>query len=253
MNRKRLVPATIILVVIFLSISCVNKLIEETETYYETVYHPQQQTETYTEIETTVIETKKGRQYLRPVVKWAGYNLTGNQEINLIRYYGYRIAPLPHQRIQVKITLAPGALDDRGLITVYDLTGKGQVPVMPTEAGGYPGYWSPRQVDWFNNLNNILGNSRVLASAITGSYPGYAVSRYIMFDAGGVYEFAILADTFYYESVDMVELNWEDDIIEQRAVTRERQVTIEVPVQVEKQRTVQNIIRVPIWDLFSGN
>jgi hypothetical protein len=243
-----------ILLLLVLSISCMDKLTEETETYYETEYRTELKTETYTETENIVIKTEKGKEYIRPVLKWAGYNLYGGPDINLMRYYGYRVIPLPHQRITIKITLDPGALDDNGVIRVYDMTGTGQIPVIPTEVYPYWGYWSPHQIEWFNNLNNKLGRARVLATVITGNYaPPDSVSRYIEFDAKGVFEFAILAETLYYESVDMAELKWEDDIVESRTVTRERQVEIQVPVQVEKQRTVQKVIQVPIWEIFSGN
>jgi hypothetical protein len=236
------------------SISCVDKLIEETETYYETEYHTEETTETYTVTENVVVETKSGREYIRPVVKWAGYNLYGTPDINLVRYYGYRIMQAPHQRIKVKITLAPGALDDNGIFKVFNLTGIGQIPVIPTEIYPHYSYWSPNQIDWFHNFYNITGSAPILASAITGNIsPYYEVSRYIEFDAKGVFEFCILADTLYYESVDMVQLYWEDDVVAPQEITRERQVSVQVPVQVEKQRTVQKIIQVPIWELFSGN
>ena len=248
--RGLLLISVLLLPVLF--ISCVDKLIEETETYYETEYRTEEITETYTVTENVVIDTKTGREYIRPVVKWAGYNLYGTPDINLVRYYGYRIMPAPHQRIKIKITLAPGALDDNGVIKVYNLTGIGQIPVIPTEVYPHYGYWSPNQIDWFHSFYNIIDGAPLLASAITGNIsPYYEVSRYIEFDAKGVYEFAILADTMYYESVDMVQLFWEDDIVAPQEITRERQVSVQVPVKVEKQRTVQKIIQVPIWELFS--
>lgn len=252
MKLTRTLFLTGILLITLVSVSCVDKLIEETETYYETEYRSVQQTETYTETETVVVETVTGREYIRPVIKWAGYNISSNPDLNLIRYYGYQIIPLPHQRIYIKITLAPGALDDRGMITVYDLTGIGLTTVIPTEVYPFPGYWSPDQAEWFYEFNNKLSSARVLTSIVTGvSQPGYTVPRYMEFDARGVFEFAIVANTFYYESVDMVTLNWEDDIVESREITRERETTIQVPEQVEKQRIVQKVIQVPIWELFS--
>jgi hypothetical protein len=253
MKFKLVLLSAIILLLIPVTVSCVDKLVEVTDTYYETEYKPVQQTETYKETENVVVKTVTGKEYIRPIVKWAGYHLINSPDMELIHYYGYQITPLPHQRTKVKIALSPGALDDKGNITVYNMTGMGLTTVIPTEVYPYPGYWSPRQVDWFYAFNSKLSSARILASTLTGPYPPGTVSRYLEFDAKGVYEFAILANTFYYESVDMVSLNWEDDIVESREVTKERQVTIQVPEQVEKQRTVQKIIQVPVWELFSGN
>jgi hypothetical protein len=245
---------TISLLLIIPFTSCADKLIEETETYYETEYRTEERTETYTEIENIVINTDRGREYIRALVKWAGYNLFSGPDINLTRYYGYRIIPAPHQRLKIKITLSPGALDDNGVITVYDLTGIGQIPVIPTQI--YPDHrkWSQNQLDWFHDYYLKLDQAHVLATGFTGNYsPVQPASRYIKFDAEGVFEFAIIADTLYYESVDMVQLDWEDDIVESREVVKERPVSISVPVQVEKQRTVQKIIQVPIWEIFPDN
>lgn len=253
MSYVRILSIIVFLLLPALSLSCVDKLIDETETYYEIEYRTEEITETYTETENIVVETRTGREYIRPVIKWAGYNLYSGMDIDLIRYYGYQIMPLPHQRINIKITLAPGALDDSGIIKVYNMTGIGQIPVIPTELYPHYGYWSPNQIDWFNDFYNKLGRAPVLATAVTGNIaPYYEVSRYIDFDARDVFEFAILADTMYYESVDMVQLYWEDDTVALQEVTKEHQVSIQVPVHVEKQRTVQKIIKVPIWELFSN-
>jgi hypothetical protein len=82
--------------------------------------------------------------------------------------------------------------------------------------------------------------------------PTGTISRYMEFDASSVYEFAVIASTQYYESVDRVQINWEDDIVSPQEVTKEREVSVQVPVQVEKQRTVQKVIQVPIWEIFSS-
>jgi hypothetical protein len=70
----------------------------------------------------------------------------------------------------------------------------------------------------------------------------------ISFDTKGVKEFAILANTWNVHAIISVKLVWSDDIIEKRTVTKERQVPYEVPVQVEKQRTVMQTKKVPFWE-----
>jgi hypothetical protein len=242
-----------ILLFIVPAISCVDKLVDETETYYETEYQTQTKTETYTETENVVTQTKKGTEYLLPVVEWSGYNLFAGPAINLTHYYGYQIMPSPHQKNSIKITLAAGAIDDDGVIRVYDLTGLGQIPVIPTTLYPHWGYWSPNQIDWFNDFNAKLKVARVLATMVTSKDAlAGTISRYMEFDASGVYEFAVIASTQYYESVDRVQINWEDDIVSPQEVTKEREVSVQVPVQVEKQRTVQKVIQVPIWEIFSS-
>lgn len=54
--------------------------------------------------------------------------------------------------------------------------------------------------------------------------------------------------TWNLYAISSVALVWLDDIIEQRAVTKERQVPYDVPVQVEKQRSVMQAEKVPFWE-----
>ncbi len=69
----------------------------------------------------------------------------------------------------------------------------------------------------------------------------------IVFDAKRIEEFFIFANTWNTQSISSVKLTWADDIIETKTVSKERQVPYQVPVQVEKQRTVMKTVKVPFW------
>ncbi|MBM3120011.1 MAG: hypothetical protein FJ006_10795 [Chloroflexi bacterium] len=80
-------------------------------------------------------------------------------------------------------------------------------------------------------------------------------NRSITLDAQGIREFAIIAQTLssagvFSSAIELqsVHLVWSDVVSEKRPVTKERQV----PVQVEKQRTVMQTKKVPFWEAVSG-
>lgn len=251
---KRSAKLNIILLILAVSISgllssCVDKVVQVPETYYETEYRTETSTETYTETENVVVHSDKGWDILRPVVQWAGFHIYILPEINSIRYYGYHISMVPHSSSKVTVTLSPGAIDDKGVINIYDLTGLGQIPVIPTETEHYYASWSPKQIAWFQGMDFILKQARLLATVNTGN--NVSASRNITFDAQGVIDFAVLANTYYYESVDRVRIDWQDNVIQPQQITKERQVSYQVPIQVEKQRTADKIVQVPFWELFT--
>src|SRR4030066_416954 len=53
-----------------LTASCVTVEVPSVETYYETEYRTEYKTESYTETVDAVVESRQGRTYLNPVVKW---------------------------------------------------------------------------------------------------------------------------------------------------------------------------------------
>jgi hypothetical protein len=166
-------------------------------------------------------------------------------------YHGYEI-DTEHTTSQVKILVSSAA---GGYIGVYNLTGVGQIPPKPDYLGGriakasgelslYPG-----EQAWLDNLNAIFTDpERVLFFQSMGTLPG----NEIIFDTKGVKEFAILTNSWNERAVLSVKLVWSDDTIEKRTVTKERQVPYEVPVQVEKQRTVMQTKNVPIWEVWKA-
>jgi len=237
------------------TVSCVSKELPVTETYYETEYSTEYRTETYTETEDVVIKTIDGKQEIYNNTGWFSNTLTfTGGEGSKTFYYRYLIDTNKHTRSQVKIMVYPTTY---GYIGVYDFTGVGEINAPPTPTDLEPKAIVLQRDKWVGNLNYIL-SSRLLGSYKNSSWhfiwdvnADTAVLNEISFDAKGIKEFAIFADTDnVIGSIGSVELSWSDDMIEKRLVTKERQVPYEVPVQVEKQRTVMQTKKVPFWELF---
>jgi hypothetical protein len=229
--------------------SCVTREVPTVETYYETEYRTEYRTETYTENMDAVVESKQGKKYLSPIIKWhtnlisSGFEGSGGTY-----YYGYRLDPSGHSNAQVEIRVSPGAQQQKGLVRVYDLTGIGQIPPRPTPfKDWYMGPY-PEELDWLNKFNYLLSKARLLGEVRTG----VGMDDYIVFDADGITEFGIFATTWHIYSISSVYLIWADEVIGKTTVTRERQVPYQVPYQVEKQRTVTEIQRVPVWEVILG-
>jgi hypothetical protein len=242
---------TLVIFLVF-TVSCVSKEVPVAETYYETEYKTEYKTETYTETEDVVVHTSEGQTYLTPVSTWQTnlYFKAGGSGTGMTYYYGYEI-DAEHTTSQVKILVLSAA---GGYIGVYNLTGVGQIPAKQSygagilKASGEPSLY-PGEQEWLDNLNAILTDSeRILFFQSMAALPG----NEIIFDSKGVKEFAILANSWNQRAVQSVKLVWSDDTIEKRTVTKERQVPYQVPVQVEKQRTVMQTKQVPFWEaIFS--
>jgi hypothetical protein len=240
-----------------LTTSCVTKEYTTTETYYETQYKTEYKTESYTETENVAVSTNEGKKYLDPVVQWndrLSFGETGN--IDETSYYGYSLIdydfnPLEHSKVQIKITISGLAQQQKGTIVVYNLTSVGQIPPMPTWVAGQGFGWLPTRsyLQWFEEELR----PRLLAAPILAeSHTGVGGEDYIIFDAKGLTDFAIFTNTYNSRPISFIELTWSDDIVVQKPVTKERQIPYQVPVQVQKQRTVIKTKTVPIWEALFG-
>jgi hypothetical protein len=227
--------------------SCVTREVPAVETYYETEYRTEYRTETYTETVDAVIDSRQGKKYLNPQIKWhTDVVISKFEGSGGTYYYGYQLEPSGHPKTQVEIHISPGAQEQKGLVRVYDLTGIGQIPPRPTP---YNGLWyEPSELNWLNSLNYTLNTARMLGELRTG----VGMDDYIVFDANGVMEFGIFATTWHGYAITSVRLTWVDEIIGKKTITKERRVPYHVPYQVEKQRTVTKTEKVPIWTVILG-
>jgi hypothetical protein len=230
--------------------ACVAKEFPVTETYEDIEYKTEYKTETYTEPVNTTIETGNGRDILKPISKW--FNSLFYSQYKPIRatyYYGYFVGPVPHSKSEVVIHLSRGVRLHEGIIRVYDLTGVGQIPQQPTSFSHWGPIFSYDQARWTADFNRVLGNARVLGEAVMG--PG--APEDITFDAGGVWEFAILVNSYLDHAVYNVRLYWADETMKEEMVTKQRQVQQQVPYKVLKQRTVTEVRKVPFWEALTSD
>lgn len=248
------------------TVSCVSKQVPVTETYYETEYKTEYKTETYTATENVVVRTSEGETSLTPISKWHAsiYFTTEKSGTGMTYFYGYEIDASKYTKSKVKITLSSMA---KGYIGVYNLTDIIRPPLFRT---GWPGegtVWEwlnptqpnkwQEQIDpqtgetyylsqWLGKVNAITSSGRTLSFRPMDT----SLGNEIIFDAKDINEFAILANTLNVQAISSVKLVWSDDIIEQQTITKERQVPYQVPVQVEKQRTVMQTKHVPFWEVI---
>ena len=222
--------------------SCVLVEVPSVETYYETEYRTEYKTETYTETVYDVVDSREGRTYLNPVVKWyTNVLLSEFGGAGGTHYYGYWIDPTGHSKARVEIRISPSGQQQKGVVRVYDLTGIGQIPPRPTPFDRR--WYEPSELSWLYDLNYVLSNAPVLGEMQTG----VGMDDYIVFDADVVREFAIFATTWNAYTIGSVKLVWVDETMGEKTVTLEKQVPYQVPYQVEKQRTVTKIEEVPFW------
>jgi len=247
MKKLGMLCYILIMALLLFATSCVTREIPTVETYYETEYRTEYRTETYTETVDAVVDSRQGKTYLYPQVKWyTDIVLSGFDGSGGTYYYGYQLDPSPHSKTKMEIHISPGAQDQKGLVRVYDLTGIGQIPPRPTPFKQF--WYEPEELNWLNSLNYTLSTARMLGELRLG----VGMDDYIVFDANGVMEFGIFATTWHSYAITSVGLAWVDEVIGKKTVTRERQVPYQVPYQVEKQRTVIKTEKVPVWEVILG-
>jgi len=224
------------------SLSCMSKQTVVTETYYETEY----KTETY-------VETgQEQSMYLAPAwtrhawiyfgsLEWAK---TGSESYIV----GYEIdtAKLSKSRIRLVLSSRPQA--SLWGIAVINLTGLGPITEQPPESGsggetvveGEIKYVpKPGEQRWLDDFNAIVTDpSKVLSFTRSDEY----YERDITVDVTGVEEFAVIScvPPLTGAVVERVQLIWSDEVTGDRLV----------PYQVEKQKTVTKIEKVPFWEVI---
>lgn len=239
----------LMMALILCATSCVTREVPAVETYYETEYRTEYKTETYTETVDAVVDSRQGKKYLNPQVKWhTDLIFPGFEGSGGTYYYGYQLDSAEHSKTQVEIHISQGAQVQKGMVRVYDLTGIGQIPPRPTPFKDWYMGLSPEELNWLNSLNSTLSIARILGELRTG----VGMDDYIVFEANGVMEFGIFATTWNAYAISSVRLTWVDEVIGKKTVTKERQVPYQVPYQVEKQRTVTKTQKVPIWEVILG-
>jgi len=174
-----------------------------------------------------------------------------------------------HTRSQVQVSFGIKPQMYNGIIYAVDLSdacydqsipfsgmlfGKEPAGFMPFAYGFIPAEGcqiiQPYGAWWVDSADAVLMNpERILGKLSLGRG---ATDNSITFDAKDIKEFAILINVAPEIRQPAVKLTWSDDIIEEKTVTKERQVPYEVPVQVEKQRTVMQTKQVPFWEAIFG-
>ena len=271
MGKSILFLSMVLVASLIFTTSCVSKEVQVTETFYETEYRTEYKTESYTTTEDVVVETVEGWDSLRPKTEWRTnwvYLIDSSSEFT--NYHGYDISTQgEHSKSQIQVTFVMQPQLHKGIIYAVDLTDAysdqsipfsgllfGKEPTQHSEGGQLfvpdegcqiidPQVLGDVKV-WVDGFNAVMRNS----ARILGRLPvdKETTDYSITFDAKDVKDFAVVIGVKPENVPFNVKLNWSDDIVEQRTVTKEREVPYQVPVEVEKQRTVTKTEKVPFWE-----
>jgi len=220
---------------------CVNKEYSVTETYTEPGYRTDYKTEVTTEIQKEIIRTGED---LITSYGWYNQGTTsgkwGSWCVNQpFWYFNYTIPS--HGITTVEIT----SYSQYPQIMAYDLA---RIEEFGRNAADDPDVQEQRYCDWLDEYNNKIAGARLMGNYSTGSDQAVlkidtsgvrSLSIVIPGNAGG--EFATFTSPM---------LKWADT--RDKEVKNERQVAVQVPITVEKQRMITKTHSVPFWEALSG-
>jgi len=234
--------------------SCISKEVEVTETYYATEYRAGYRNEQYTDL----VEQRRLNLTPKKVFEAPLYfrGVEFGKQLWGWYYRGYEInaAGYPKAEIVVTLTSEPTSW----VVQVVDLTGVGQVPA-PTETselewrtevrgGEIVSIGPPPFQKWLDDLNAVTTDpKRSRAFVRSDRWQG----KEIVVDATGILEFAVITSSSasFLGSPRVIE---KVELVLFGEVTKERQVPYSEPYQVEKQRVVKQIKKVPFWEAIFG-
>lgn len=278
MGRWSLFLTAIIVISFVFTISCVNKEIPATETYYET----ESKTESYT-------DNVSGEDELVLKAHWYCENLVmGTQDTSYsgVWYLGYLLPKHTSSKVVIQTWERNASQNTSGLlssqqnndknemVTVYDVTTTGYMTEPPFDipiytiyhyvySGGMPDFKS-RNVSafeeqefnkWLDQFNTSLSESNLGTQFSYGlsSTQGYefdttgaiAVAVIIAGREGRIHQdlsqnsgYGFIPQTSFDTPIKSIKSVWSDNITKQR----------EVSYQVEKQRTIMQTKQVPFWE-----
>jgi hypothetical protein len=221
---------------------CIVQQYQDYETYYETENRTESKTESYVTTEDVVTVTNQGEEFIRPNMQWFNSAITADSSRPLY-YYGYIVPMVTHSKMDIRIVITH---NQYGTVKVY--AGGAFIPIAPTIYTRY--FWYPTvDPQWLDSLNAFMTTAKVLATTPLEDMTKDSIS----FSVNGVPEFAIFVDGWDSTAISEVKLVWADQLVTKRNVTKERQVSVTVPYQVEKKRPVTKERKVPVWEfLWSG-
>ena len=257
MKKIRLLLITLILLSLTLSMSCVSRQYEVTESYAETLYR----TQTHTEI------LNESQKYIKP--DWTNYapvypkGLSWGEGVGGESYfYGYRINASENITNKIKLILNEHPLESKWAIAVFDFTGHEPIPDWPFAPvkqnqliDGKLSYRPEYPVQhWLDNLATVTADpSRRLCYVICDEF----YDKDIEVDLGRADHFVVM--TF----VPAKNLEQQTPGVTVAAVspptvikkvqlisTEQKTVEEQIPYQVTQERTVIKTEKVPFWEVW---
>jgi len=247
-----------------ITLSCVTKEYAVTENYTEIEMRTEYKTESYTDIETIVTQIPS-EEVISPIIKWGSpyLRMSGGLDYNCgkedsrgfkdIWYSGYDITA--NRGSHIKIVFPEQLQREAREVEIYDFTNTGNIDAPPNpdligygctgcclQSGG-------RFSRWLASANAKLIDARYLGGESSLHFNDLGASV-IEFDRKGAKIIGVLiyGTKYSWNATMTTTLVSYDTNVEEKTVTKERQVPYQVPYEIEKQGTVMQTKRVPFWE-----
>jgi hypothetical protein len=269
--------------------SCISKEYPVTSTYTETAYRTESVTETYTENETTVDSITDSYE-LQPFYSWYSQDIAFNGQTNFW-YMAYDIPQSPpYDNLRVKVSIWKQLQYESASIRILDMTKGGQLtspaPAIygDTSEGQVKWTWitastiatgstagsssgsasydtsgdatgfviGGASTTWLDMANVQINQAKFLGGR-TNLWSRPENPQVFDLDAGKAQKIGIIIcgpQNQWNARVTMAG-TFTRNAVSYNTVTRERQVSVQVPYEVQRQKTTYQASQVPFWEIFS--
>jgi hypothetical protein len=240
----------LVLVCPLLLLACISKEYPVTQNYQETQYKTEVTTESYTENQTAV-HTESGEYALTPYYNWSTANFY---------YYGYEIPEAQsYDNISLRLSMWPQLQYEPMMLRVFDMSKTGHIPspepLSAEETSPAPPDWyfitGTASTTWLKSANTMINQAKLLG-ATSYRWSQVADPQVLVLKAGKPNSIALIITQAQNKWNFRVNLDalWSRNTTDYQPVTKQRQLSKQVPFQVERQRTVYQVRQVPFWELI---
>jgi hypothetical protein len=231
-------------------VACISKEYPITQNYQETQYNTEITTESYTENQTAV-HVESGEYPLASYFNWNASNFY---------YYGYEIPDSQsYDNISLRLSIWPQLQSEPVMLQVFDMSETGQIPspeplTAEDQLTDIPKWYvitGTASATWLKTANTMINHAKLLG-ATNCLWSQAADPQIIILKAGKPSSIALIITEAQNKWNCRVNLDalWTRNTVEYLSVPRQRQVSKQVPFQVERQRTVYQVRQVPFWEIF---
>jgi hypothetical protein len=240
----------LVLVCPLLFLACVSKEYPVTQNYQETQYKTEVTTESYTENQ-AVVHTESGEYALTPYYNWSVANFY---------YYGYEIPDAQsYDNISLRLSIWPQLQYEPVLLRILDMSKTGHIPspeplAAEEQLSQIPSWYlitGTASATWLKSANTMIEQAKLLG-ATSCRWSQAADPQILILKAGKPKSIALIITNLQNKWNCRVNLDalWSRNTTDYQPVTKQRQLSKQVPSQVERQRTTYQVRQVPFWELI---
>jgi hypothetical protein len=240
----------LVLICPLLLLACVSKEYAVTQNYQETQYKTEITTESYTENQ-TIIHIESGEYTLTPYYNWSTANFY---------YYGYEMPEAQsYDNISLRLSIWRQLQNEPVMLQIFDMSKTGQIPspepLSADESLPQTPNWylitGTASATWLKSANTMITQAKFLG-ATSYRWSQVADPQVLVFKADRPNSIALIITQAQNKWNCRVNLDalWSRNTTDYQTVTKQRQVSKQVPFQVERQRTIYQVRQVPFWELI---